>query len=395
MIQYYLAYCEYKLGKEFTKTLKTASALDPKYCFPNTLYDFVVLDFAVKNSKDSKALYYLGNLLYDKKRPDEAIALWEESVKLDGEYPTVKRNLSLAYFNKRQDADNALKMLEDAFHLNTKDARVFYELDQLYKKLAYPFEERLTKMEKYIDLVHSRDDFYLEYITIFNSIGEHAKALSLIESRTFQSWEGGEGKIPTQFVTANVELAKIAISNNDAKSAIEYLGAAKVYPLNIGEGKLAGAQENNVDYYLGLAYELAGEINKSKEHFALASVGLAEPTSAMFYNDQPPHMIFYQGLAHAKLGNNAEALSRFNKLVDYGEKHMFDNQTIDYFAVSLPDFLVFEDDLNRKNQIHCKYMMGLGYLGLSKNTKAIECLNDALKLDPNHQGAMLHLKFEF
>ena len=97
--------------------------------------------------------------------------------------------------------------------------------------------------------------------------------------------------------------------------------------------------------------------------FLKASEGLDEPTSAMYYNDQPPHMIFYQG-PRARLGRENEARDRFNKLIDYGEKHIFETQSIDYFAVSSPDFLVFDEDLNRRNEIHCRYMMGLGHLGL-------------------------------
>lgn len=63
-------------------------------------------------------------------------------------------------------------------------------------------------------------------------------------------------------------------------------------------------------------------------------------------------MIFYQGLSWLKLNNEKEAKIRFNKLVDYGETHIFDKIKIDYFAVSLPDFLVFEDDLKNSLQIY-------------------------------------------
>ena len=392
MLYYYLAYYSYQAGREFHSWLKKANAADPRYCFPNTIYDYTVLVFAMKhNAKDDKALYYLGNLLYDKKRAGEAVKVWEKSIKLNGGYATAKRNLALAYFNKMHNEKGALSMLEQAFELNPQDARVFYELDQLYKKLNTPLASRLEKMEQHIGLVRARDDLYLEYVTIFNSIGRYETALKLIMERNFHPWEGGEGKIPAQYVTANVELAKKALKEGDTCSAVAYLEAAKEYPVNIGEGKLAGAQENNINYYLGCAYEQLGDHNKAIAYLEAASVGLEEPSSAMFYYDQPPHMIFYQGLAHLKLGNRERAFSRFNKLVDYGEKHIFEKQSIDYFAVSLPDFLVFEEDLDRKNQIHCNYMMGLGHIGLGNMDKAQRYLQKVLELDPNHQGAALHL----
>ena len=110
----------------------------------------------------------------------------------------------------------------------------------------------------------------------------------------------------------------------------------------------------------------------------------------MYYNDQPPDMIFYQGMAWLQLGNEREANRRFNKLVDYGEKHLRDDVKFDYFAVSLPDFLVFEDDLNKRNAIHCHYMIGLGLIGLGRYEQAKAQLDAALQLEANHQGARTH-----
>jgi hypothetical protein len=40
-------------------------------------------------------------------------------------------------------------------------------------------------------------------------------------------------------------------------------------------------------------------------------------------------------------------------LVNYGEKHSRDNINIDYFAVSLPDLLIWEDDLKKRNEVFC------------------------------------------
>ena len=392
MMYYYLAYNQARMGAAYGQTLRDAAEADPAYCFPNTLSDAAVLEFAIReNPADAKAAYYLGNLLYDKKRHADAISLWEASAELDGSFPTVKRNLALAYVNKKNDLKGALNLLEDAFRLDQSDARVFYELDQLYKKMAEPFEKRLAVMNEHFELVNERDDLFLEYITLYNSIGEHEKALGLILGRSFHPWEGGEGKIPAQYVLANVELAK-RVLDSDPEAAIAYLNNAKQYPVNIGEGKLIDAQENNINYYLGLACRSLGMEEEAKRYFAAASVGLSEPTGAMFYNDQPPHMIFYQGTALRELGREDEALSRFHKLVDYGEKNIFVPQSIDYFAISLPDFLVFEDDLDLKNKIHCNYMMGLGHLGLGNSDKAARCLNETLRLDPNHQGAAIHLE---
>lgn len=57
---------------------------------------------------------------------------------------------------------------------------------------------------------------------------------------------------------------------------------------------------------------------------------------------------------------------------------------IEYFAVSLPDFLIFEEDLNIRNQAHCYYLIGLGKLGLGKLEEADAAFKRVLELDVNH-----------
>lgn len=112
----------------------------------------------------------------------------------------------------------------------------------------------------------------------------------------------------------------------------------------------------------------------------------------MYYNDQKPDKIFYQGLALLKLGHTDEAKGRFHALIDYGEKHLFDIFKMDYFAVSLPDLQIWEDDMDKKNVIHCNYLMGLGHLGLGETVVAQTYLEEAYRLDNNHQGVQAHLQ---
>ena len=50
------------------------------------------------------------------------------------------------------------------------------------------------------------------------------------------------------------------------------------------------------------------------------------------------------------LGEEEQAVRRFQKLVDHGREHIRDDVKIDYFAVSLPDLLIFEENLNAAEQ---------------------------------------------
>jgi tetratricopeptide (TPR) repeat protein len=153
---------------------------------------------------------------------------------------------------------------------------------------------------------------------------------------------------------------------------------------------LYGAQENQLLYWLGVAYNGIGDTEKAQLCWKEASKGMSEVATAMFYNDQQPDTIFYQGLSLLKLQQKEEAEKRFNMLVQYGQQHINDKMKIDYFAVSLPDLLIWEEDLDHRNKIHCTYLMGLGYLGLKKMGKAREFLDKAYQMDVNNHTLAVH-----
>ena len=422
---YYMAIYGGSIADSF-EYFEKAQEADPAYCFPNRLEDAYVLQaVGMMPSLDARAPYYLGCLYYDKRQYDLAVSCWERSAKIDPDFPTVWRNLALAKFNKSTEdhvpetgrlnmiadimadamqaaaqhlsedefrpkkktaQEEAVEMMERAFHLDESDSRILMELDQLYKRLQKPHAERLAFLQQYPELIAQRDDLVLEEITLLNQLGRYEEAMAKLDAHQFHPWEGGEGKVPAQYQTARVELAKQAMAAKDYEKATTLLEACLTYPPHLGEGKLYGAQENDFHYFLGCAYEALGKQDEARECWEEATKRPQEPAAAMYYNDAKPDKIFYQGLALQKLGRRDEANGRFYKLVNYGKQHIFDHVVMDYFAVSLPDLLIWEDSLDRKNEIHCKYMLALGYYGLGDKQKALRYLKEVRKLDINHQG---------
>ena len=376
-----------------------AEQTDPSWCFPNKLEDIAALQAAMDEDPDcAKAPYYLGCLFYDKLQFDKAVSLWETALAKDDSYPTLLRNLSIAYYNKCGNAEKALECMEKAFALNTSDARIFLELDQLYKKLNRSVAERLAGFERYAvgtadgqPLVEKRDDLMIEYVTLLNSAGRHKDCLDAIMGHTFRPWEGAEGKVSTQYKVSLTEMAKECLGKGDPAGAKEYLERSLELPVNLGEGRLEGTKDNHIWFLLGTVKEALGE-DDAKACFEKATLGTDEPAGMMYYYDQPADMILCKGLAFEKLGEHRAACACFNKLIDYGERHVRDEVRIDYFAVSLPDFLIFEDDLTKRNEAHCYYLMGLGSLGLGNSEKAAACFDEVLRRDPSHQNAILYRK---
>lgn len=393
---YYKAFLSHKLGNKVDadKFAKQGAKVSPDYVFPNKLFDVKVLDYIIEyNPQDGLANYYLGNFYYDRRVYDKAAELWKKCVEINPEYAMAHRNLSIAYYNKQQKPETALAELSKALELDPNNSRLVFELDTLYEKLNDPIEDRLNFLQDHFELVKMRDDSYIQFITLLNETGHYQKAYDLIMDHIFHPWEGGEGKVSTQYEYALVELAKKDLASADYTSALEKLKQALIYPRSLGEGKLPIAVDNIIDYYLGLDYSGLGDEEHAKEFFEKASSGLTEPTDMMYYNDQPADTIFYQGLALEQLGRKDWADSRYYKLINFGETHIFNKFQMDYFAVSLPDALLFDENYQDRNSVHCYYLMALGHLGLGHKEKAQELFERALRLSNHHQGVLLHGNF--
>lgn len=398
MTYYYAGWCKH-LGRipknEVKEWLVEAEKVDPDYCFPNRLEAILALQCAQSLNPDgAKAFYYLGNLYYDKRQYDLAMEAWENSVRLDETFPTVWRNLALGYFNKRDEVEKAVECMERAFQLDKSDARILMELDQLYKRIQRNHTERLAFLQQYPNLVDSRDDLLLEKITLLNQTGCYEEAKSLLDSHMFHPWEGGEGKVPAQYQFARVELAKIALHCKEYEKALALLKECLVYPHHLGEGKLLGAQDNDFYYLMGCAYQGMGQMEEAVACWEKGTEGPTEPAAALYYNDAKPDKIFYAALCYRCLNREDKANGLFYKLINYGEKHLYDSIKMDYFAVSLPDLLIWEDDLNVRNVIHCKYMMALGYRGIGNQFKSRKFLSEAERMDINHMGILAFRSLE-
>ncbi|MBN9297048.1 MAG: DUF5107 domain-containing protein [Filimonas sp.] len=394
---YYLGWLasEKGAGTQAKQYFLQGSQQKPDGCFPNKVEEILILQTAMAyNAQDAIAAYALGNCWYDKKQYTEAIACWEHAVKANTQLATPYRNLALAYYNKLKDTPKALDFMEQAFALDTTDARVFMELDQLYKITGRSVKDRLRMYEKYASLIGERDDLYLEYITLLNNEANFEKAKQLLSARKFHPWEGGEGKVVGQYVLCHIELAKATLLSGMYDEAITLLTELEQYPENMGEGKLYGTQENDIHYLLGCAYEGLQQPEQAQTFFKKATVGISEPVQAVYYNDPQPDKIVYQALAWRKLKQRQVADDIFTRFIAFGQAHIDDTIRIDYFAVSLPDMLVFDIDLNKRNRIHCLYLIGLGELGLGNMVKATGLFHEVLELDPNHQGAMTYLNME-
>jgi tetratricopeptide (TPR) repeat protein len=359
--------------------LVKAEEASPRYCFPARLEEMIVLEDAVRRNSGAKAHYYLGNLYYDKQRYADAIRSWRRSIELDDSFSIPLRNLGIAEFNVLHDASAADRMYERAFEANRKDARLLYEWDQLKKRamLASP-AERLAMLSQHPQLVDARDDLTVEYVTLLNQCGQNRAALELLSHRRFSPWEGGEGLVSGQYVQAHKALGRAAMADKDFRKALDHFHAARHYPENLGEGKHLLTLERDLDYYSGLAAQKLGESALADRYLNAAAAPL---TSRGIHS-------YFQARALMAIGQSVAAGQVLMELSRFAAERMKIVPKIDYFATSLPNLLLFDDDLEKRNRIDSAVLAALASDGLGESEKAVELLEQVIAEDPNHVFAI-------
>jgi tetratricopeptide (TPR) repeat protein len=384
MMHYVLGYCAEKLGKKSDAASHWADAAkaSPDYCFPARLEEMIVLQSALAaNPSDARAHYFLGNLFYDKKRYDEAIREWESSVRLDASFAIPWRNLGIAYFNVRKDAVNAHAAYQNAFKSKPGDARLLYEFDQLRKRTGSGASERIAILENHPDLVAQRDDLAVELITLLNQCGRPEDALNMLLSRRFNPWEGGEGLVSAQYVWAHILIGRSLLQRGENNNALEHFSAARVYPQNLGEGKHLLTRETHLDYFSGVALSQMGRDKEGREHWTRAAAD-AGPITWLGY---------FRAMSLEALGRQTEATTFLKDIRAIAGQQLEKEVKIDYFATSLPNLLLFEDDLQKRNRVDSLFLLALAELGLRNTEVAKDLLKQVLSLDCNHIAAQLEL----
>jgi tetratricopeptide (TPR) repeat protein len=364
-----------------------AAKASADFVFPSRLEELQMLERAIeRNPSDARAPYYLGNLLYDRRRYEEAIALWQRATRLDPDLPTCWRNLGFAYFNVRHDVDAALAAFTRARALAPHNARLLYEQDQLRKRMGEAPEHRLVTLQKEATLVALRDDLSIELATLYNSTGKPSQALEVLLSRQFGPWEGGEGLVLGQYVRANVLLAREALKMGDAAEAMARLHSASNPPASLSEAMHPLANRSMIDYWLGRAHAAVGDSTAAAAHWERAA---RQRSDFQQMHVQPvSEMTYWSALALKEMGHKKEATTLFERIAAYGRELEQQEPKVDYFATSLPTMLLFEEDTVLRHKVVGRFLQAQAMFGFGARQEASTLLHEVLKLDRNYAPAL-------
>jgi len=402
--------CLYTLAwiKQDETLLEKARRQSPDYFFPSRPHEQLILEWAVKSAvegasgsfipavegasgsfpknkqepeapaTDPVAAYALGNFYYNLNRHADAIRVWQLAVDSGTTHATTYRNLAIAVWNANRDGDAARKFYQKAIDLDPSDPRLVSEYDQLRAKLNDPLHDRLAYLESALDRVLQRDDCTVALAALYNLTGNPAKALEIVTSRRFHPWEGGEGAVLRQFTQAHLLLGRAALDKGDAESALRHFTGAMDAPESLGEAYHLHQAKADVNYWIGRALKALGRDDDANAHF-VESANEAGDFADMAVIAHSP-LSYYRGLSLRELGRDDDANALFENLEAFARTKLKETATIDYFATSLPNLLVFDEDLQDRRDAGNHLLIALARHGLGDATGAKSALQKSLAL---------------
>jgi tetratricopeptide (TPR) repeat protein len=204
-------------------------------------------------------------------------------------------------------------------------------------------------------------------------------------SRNFQPWEGGEGGAFLQYTRAHLALGRFELAKGNAERACQHFQAALTPPANLGEAKHLLANDSDIQLWLGRALAAARQHKLARQHWLAAATAKCDfqQMSVRTFSE----MTCYSALAWQELGEKAKAKKIFCDLLAYSRQLQKSEAKIDYFATSLPTMLLFNDDLQFRQETTALFLQAQSHLGLGRKKKAQQLLQTVLRRDPNHAQA--------
>lgn len=374
-------------GDEAAAYRRRAESAPPDVLFPFQREQIGVLRRAMAaNPQDARALYHLGNLLYDR-QPDEAVRLWEQAAALDPSFPIVHRNLALAYSRRPRgnDLERAIAELEQATAVPDPYPLHFAELDELYEAAGTPPERRLERLEAHQDVVARRDDALAREIALLVALGRYDDAIGLLTGRQFAVWEGGTLRVADDWTTAHLLRGRQRLAAGQAREAIADFQAAATVPENLPSEQFGeGTRAAEIAYWTGAVRVALGDREGAAQAWQQAAEadspggrrgggrGLSERTPARYF----------QALALRELGRDDEARAIFRDLVEVAERVLSSDD-----VPTDPAAPARVQAAQRARRARAHYVAALGHLGLGESDAARRELAAALQARPDHAEA--------
>ena len=145
------------------------------------------------------------------------------------------------------------------------------------------------------------------------------------------------------------------MAKGDGETAVHEFEGALVPPRSLGESKHPLANQSDIHYWAGVARAAVGDIETAEAHWRAAAEFKGDflGMEVRSFSEKT----YYSALSKRKLGEDAECDNILDNIRTYAEALLNKRASIDYFATSLPTMLIFEDDIQQRQDISAYIML--------------------------------------
>jgi hypothetical protein len=143
--------------------------------------------------------------------------------------------------------------------------------------------------------------------------------------------------------------------------------------------------------WLTTVQNVAGDASRSQEHLERAAAQQEDFLRMRVEAVSPA--TFWTALALRELGRTTEADGLFANIQRTSERMLQEPARLDFFATSLPNLSLFEDDPQQEHVTEALFYAAQAAIGL-RNTDGFDRLRQVLERNPSHSGALDLLRME-
>lgn len=305
VIDFWLAYLlQSEAPAESTGYLERAEQASPHLVFPFRLETIPVLDWARSKRPHWKTNYYLGLVLWNLGRIDEARALWTGLGKTPDWSPFYQARAKLLA-QEGGDFQAIRADLERAVDLERDNWRAWRDLVELYLRRG-DFREAVRSAALIYRRFPENSSLAVDYARTLLYAGETEPSLKVLEKTTILPYEGGwEGR--DLYRQANLFLAARELGRGNLRRARAWTEKARLWPEHLGAGRPYEPDERLENFLLAVVLERRGEEKQARACYR----AVAADTKKFLSSWSSVHLL--GALALKKLKLEAEALALFTE----------------------------------------------------------------------------------
>lgn len=244
--------------------------------FPSRPQAVAVFQYAIaRNSNDAYAHLHLGNLYAHLGRLEEAVARWQDAVRLNQSLNIAWRNLGLYQWAIKENLAEAADLYRQAIVACPKDQTLYRDLADILiadKKRPEAIEVLTSTPSKTI----RRADIIIMLAQAYTNEKRYTEAIELLEGTPyFVNWEG-QTITWDLFNRSHIERGKQRFEKADYSGALQDFEAALTYPENIGVGRSNKPREAPAHYWRGRTLFALGKKDEAKSAWKSGAAGIPD-----------------------------------------------------------------------------------------------------------------------